>query len=193
MGLISIETQKHRLRQVLRKLRRAIPIDAREAAAEALADADIEVFLPPPGGVIAGYAPLSDEIDPGRLLSRLEACSFRIALPRMEGARLAFCRHRSGDALKRHAFGVLEPLPDAPILRPDLILVPLLGFDARGNRLGYGKGYYDRAAAEFPEAFRLGLAFAAQQVRRLPQNAQDRPLDAVLTERGLVVFSRAAM
>ena len=85
------------------------------------------------------------------------------------------------------AFGVLEPPPEAPIVRPRFVLLPCLAFDARGHRLGYGKGYYDRALEALrreAECVAVLLAFAAQEVERLPDEEHDAAADAVVTELG---------
>jgi 5-formyltetrahydrofolate cyclo-ligase len=73
-------------------------------------------------------------------------------------------------------------------MTPDFILVPLLAFDANGNRLGYGAGYYDRTFAALPNAFRLGCAFAAQEFGEIPVGPEDVMLHAVATEDGVKRF-----
>ena len=82
-------------------------------------------------------------------------------------------------------FGVASPRPDAPALHPDLVIVPVLGFDRRGGRIGQGGGTYDRTLANLRgrgPVFALGLAYAGQEVDEIPQEAHDQRLDAVLTE-----------
>ena len=94
--------------------------------------------------------------------------------------------------LPRDAAGVPAPGPDAPELTPDLVVVPLLAFDGAGARLGQGGGYYDRTLAALRAAgpvVALGLAYAGQEVARLPVEAHDQRLDAVLTEAGLRRFA----
>jgi 5-formyltetrahydrofolate cyclo-ligase len=91
-----------------------------------------------------------------------------------------------GTALQKSAFGVLEPPADAPVIEPDLILVPLLGFDRRGYRLGYGQGHYDRtlmALRARRPVTAVGLAWACQEVDRIPADAFDQPLDWVVTDK----------
>ena len=86
-------------------------------------------------------------------------------------------------------FGI--PEPTGPAAEPDVLLVPLLAFDARGNRLGYGGGYYDRTIAA-TGALAIGAAHAAQEVAAVPVGPDDRPLAGVLTETGLGFFQRRA-
>ncbi|RYY12360.1 MAG: 5-formyltetrahydrofolate cyclo-ligase, partial [Alphaproteobacteria bacterium] len=83
-------------------------------------------------------------------------------------------------------FGLSQPHPDSPALTPDIILAPLLAFDAKLDRLGQGAGYYDRAFATFPDARRIGVAWSVQQVDTLPTDAWDMPLHAIITENGWI-------
>src|SRR5690348_310693 len=90
-------------------------------------------------------------------------------------------------------FGTLAPSEFAPAVEPDLIIMPLLGFDARGTRLGYGGGYYDRTLERLSKRPRLiGLAFASQEIASIPRELHDVPLDAVVTEQGARSFAREA-
>ncbi|MFZ8396223.1 5-formyltetrahydrofolate cyclo-ligase, partial [Staphylococcus aureus] len=73
-----------------------------------------------------------------------------------------------------------------PEVKPDIILTPMLAFDAKLDRLGQGAGYYDRAFATFPDAWRIGVAWSVQQVESLPTEAWDMPLHAVITECGWI-------
>jgi 5-formyltetrahydrofolate cyclo-ligase len=81
-------------------------------------------------------------------------------------------------------FGTFRP--DGPIAVPDFVLVPLLAFDRRGYRVGYGAGYYDRTLAALPGRFRLGVAYAASELDEVPAGPYDEKLDAVATERGVI-------
>lgn len=99
-------------------------------------------------------------------------------------APLRFRAWAPGQPLLPDLAGSPAPLPEAAEVRPDLILCPLLAFDRLGGRLGQGGGYYDRTLAERPEALAIGLAYAAQQVERLPMDEHDKPLHGVLTEIG---------
>jgi len=98
-----------------------------------------------------------------------------------------------GTPLYEAGFGTLAPSELAPQAEPDVMLVPLLGFDKFGTRLGYGGGYYDRTLARMHKKPKLvGLAFAAQELDIIPREDHDVPLDMVVTEAGLRSFGAAA-
>ena len=161
-------------------------------AAAALRDRVLAAVDPAPGTVAAAYWPLGDEIDPRPLMTALHERGLRLALPaiRAAGAPLDFRAWQPGDALQAAGFGTREPLAAAPLLRPALLLVPLLAFDAAGYRLGYGGGFYDRSLALLRAAgdtLAVGLAYADQQVAAVPREATDQPLDLVVTERDVIV------
>ena len=139
----------------------------------------------------AGYYPIGSEFDPLPLLQTLRFAGVRTGLPRVVGKRpLEFRRWVPGELLVEGEYGTKEPGPDAPPFTPDLILVPLLAFDARGGRLGWGGGYYDRTLEANPGAIAVGLAFDEQEVESVPTEPHDRRLDAVLTPGGLRDFIR---
>jgi len=148
----------------------------------------------PPAAVVAGYSAFRDEADPKALMLALAGRGHALALPVMvgRGAALRFHRWCEGDAMRLHAYGVSEPLADAEVTVPDVVLVPLLAFDADGWRLGYGGGYYDRTLDALRRAgpvTAIGIAYAGQQIAAVPHNDHDQRLDAVLTEAGLWRFS----
>ncbi|MCY4231876.1 MAG: 5-formyltetrahydrofolate cyclo-ligase [Alphaproteobacteria bacterium] len=139
------------------------------------------------GRCIAGYWPVRREIDPRPLLLALGARGRLIALPVTgpRGAVLEFRLWRPGDMLTPGPFGLWEPT--GPPAEPDVLLVPLLAFDACGNRLGYGGGYYDRTIAA-TGALAIGAAYAAQKVEAVPVGPHDRPLAGIVTEHDLRYF-----
>jgi 5-formyltetrahydrofolate cyclo-ligase len=140
--------------------------------------------------VVGGYHALPDEADPALLLERLVELGCHIAFPRVAGRGLPLEFHRvpDGEVLAPGAFGIHEPMDIWPRVVPQLLLVPLLAFDAAGHRLGYGGGFYDRTIALL-KVPAIGIAFAGQQVAALPADDHDMVLDAVLTENGLTRFS----
>ncbi|MDA7982148.1 MAG: 5-formyltetrahydrofolate cyclo-ligase [Alphaproteobacteria bacterium] len=141
---------------------------------------------------VAGYWPMRDEIDPRLLLSLLHGRGHILALPVIEtrGAALSFRRWRPGDALVGGELGTSEPSDGAETARPQMVLTPLVAFDASGHRLGYGGGYYDRTLAALGDSggvVSVGLAWHAQMEESpLPRARHDRALDRILTERGCV-------
>jgi len=142
---------------------------------------------------VALYRPRGAEIDTGPLARALEALACDLALPCVEtlDAPLVFRRWQAGQALRPDLVGSAAPLPEAENVDPDLIVTPLLAFDAFGQRLGQGGGYYDRTFAARPGAARVGLAWAAQELDRLPAEAHDIPLHGVLTEVGYTAARKA--
>jgi 5-formyltetrahydrofolate cyclo-ligase len=149
-----------------------------------------------PHATVSGYWPMGDEADPRVLMSVLAARGHALALPRVEkkNAPLIFHRWREGEALVTHKFGMSEPHIDSEIVAPDVLLVPLLAFDADGYRLGYGGGFYDRTLKMLRakhEVRAVGISYAGQQVGGLPHEIHDQKLDAVLTEAGIRYFRQA--
>ena len=142
---------------------------------------------PQEGATVAGFWPMGREIDIRPLLCALHARGHALVLPVTggRGAALAFRTWQPGAALVRERFGTMRPMGEER--RPDFLLVPLLAFDRGGRRLGYGAGYYDRTLAGLPGAFKLGCAYAAQEVAHVPAGPHDIRLDAVATEKGVMV------
>ncbi len=143
---------------------------------------------PPPGAIIAGFWPMGAEIDIRPLLLALQGRGHTLALPitPKRGQPLSFRAWRFGAPLLPGPFGTSQPPPEAPAATPDFLLVPLLAFDARGHRLGYGGGYYDRTLAALPWAAALGVAFASQCLPLVPTDATDIPLPRIATEAGII-------
>jgi 5-formyltetrahydrofolate cyclo-ligase len=134
--------------------------------------------------VVAGYVAMGGEIDPLGALVEATARGVAVALPRIEdpAGPMRFLRWTPGEFLEAGPLGVRQPAADAAEIRPDLILTPLVAFDRALARLGQGAAFYDRAFAVLPEARRIGLAWAVQEVDGLPTEAWDIPLHAIATE-----------
>jgi len=145
----------------------------------------------PAGAIVSGFWPIRDEIDARPLLDRLRQKGHALCLPVMVGPNLIFRRLDRDTELVPAGFGCMEPGPQAEELRPDVLLMPLAGFDSRGNRIGYGRAFYDNAIAGLEKngpLLRIGLAFSIQEVDRVPVEAHDKPLNGILTERGYRAF-----
>lgn len=186
---------KDRLRTDARARRDALPAEVRAAWSARLAELGAAALRERAvaGNVVSAYWPMRSEADPRPLALALAAAGARLCLPAFVGKVMEFRRWEQGDELVPAGFSTFEPRRDAAVLAPSLVLAPLLAFDRRGGRLGWGKGYYDRALNDLDAAaarcggtrpFVVGIGFACQQVAEMPMEAHDRLLDAVVTEQG---------
>jgi len=184
-GSSSLDDIKRAMRAERLAARAGDPVSAGEALT-ALVLRDIP---PPDGAVVSGFWPLDGEIDIRPLLHALHARGHTIVLPvtPRRGLPLTFRAWHPGDVLLPERFGTMRPTGEER--RPDFLLVPLLAFDRRGGRLGYGAGYYDRTLSLLSPRFTLGCAFAAQDVPEVPMGPTDVRLDAVATEQEIIPCS----
>lgn len=188
-----ILAEKKEIRARCLALRAKINKHKAAAAAEALID-PLLAYIPDYVGVIAGYWPMKSEMDVMPALKRLAARGYILCLPVIAetGAPLVFRHWKLGDAMTRGKRGVRVPRAAQPEIVPDLIIAPLVAFDGEGNRLGLGAGFYDRTIRALRDPRRnflvIGAAYAIQQVERVPADAHDEKLDAVVTENGVTVF-----
>ncbi|HTJ56214.1 MAG TPA: 5-formyltetrahydrofolate cyclo-ligase [Devosiaceae bacterium] len=190
----TVEEAKARLRVRARTQRAEISAIVRADAAQAAADAFIEGITLVPSDIVAFYWPIHEEIDCKPLLARLMDKLQPICLPvvRAEDEPLEMRLWERGEPLHPSGLGTLAPSEQAPRVYPDVVLLPLLGFDATGTRLGYGGGYYDRTLAMLEKRPRIiGYAYSAQEMPAIPRQAHDLPLDAVVTEKGIRRFAPA--
>lgn len=188
------------IRETLRARRRALPLNEQQRTALALQQHFSGHALFRHSRHIAFYLPMHGEADPGLLLQEALQHGIHCYLPRLHQQSLQFFRYREGDALQANRFGIAEPVADpGSSIAPqalDLVLMPLVAFDDAGTRLGMGGGYYDRSfafrreAGSLPKPSLIGVAYAFQETARLKRAAWDVPLDGVLTEQGLRLFSR---
>jgi len=140
--------------------------------------------------VISGYRPIRTEIDPTQLMKALYDAGHRLCVPVIQGRGLAlkFREWRPGAEMVEGEFGAFVPAT-GDWLDPHLLITPLVAFDAAGWRLGYGGGFYDRSLQELRARRRtlaVGFAYNAQQVDAVPRDASDQPLDAIVTEQGVL-------
>ncbi|MCR9136293.1 MAG: 5-formyltetrahydrofolate cyclo-ligase [Alphaproteobacteria bacterium] len=150
------------------------------------------------GEIVSGFFPIRSEVDIRPLMSSLQKKGARLCLPVvMDRTRLEFRELVRGDDLVETGFGTVGPGPQATVLEPQLMLVPLAAFDSTGHRIGYGAGYYDRAIARLREAGHLprliGVAFDVQEVENVPHDSHDIAMPAVLTESGLRQMTRTTV
>jgi 5-formyltetrahydrofolate cyclo-ligase len=186
---------KKGLRASCTTARDAIPAADRERAAERIAETGIGFATPPPGAMVSAYSPMGAEMSPASLHARLARDGYCTCLPVVTplGYPLIFRAWRPGDELVAGVWGIQEPADAAPVVEPDVVLAPLLAFDRRGGRLGYGGGYYDRTIARLRRmkpVIVIGLAFRSQELGQVPCDAHDELLDWVLTENGPIKVER---
>ena len=141
------------------------------------------------GGVASGYCAMGSEMDPMPLLRRLAGDGFQLALPVVERrcAPLVFRAWSVAGPTIAAGFGTREPPPHHSLVSPDLLIVPLLAFDATGARLGYGGGFYDRTIAQARQTRRVltvGVAYDEQELAAVPCDDRDQRLDWIVTPSG---------
>lgn len=189
-----IDEAKHRLAEKMRPLRREAHRRAGRTAAEDVwrqfQDARRQGLAIDDDDVVSGYWPIRDELDIRRVLTGLADQGIRCALPVLDGRDkpLRFRHWQPGLELVQQSFGLSEPPEAARLLTPRILLVPLLAVDARGNRLGYGGGYYDRTLIHLRQSVPIvavGIAFEVQRVADVPYDGRDAALDWVVTEKGV--------
>ncbi len=189
----SAASAKTVLRLQLRGSRRALAAKTPDAPEQAAGLIPIDLLKRP--AIVAGYRSIGGEFDPWPVMQAFAKAGAGLALPVAtdKASPLVFRAWSAGEPLAPDAFGIPSPTPDAPAVEPDLILAPLLAFDRRGSRMGQGGGHYDRtleALRARRRVFVLGLAYAGQELARIPTEPHDQRLDAILTEKGYIEASK---
>lgn len=185
-----VAIKKSDLRREAMARRDALPPEARQAAAEAIAARKFPLAIAP-GTIVSGFMPLKSEINPLPLMRKLAAQGARPALPVVAGREKPLIMREwvFGEPLVAGVWGIREPKPEAAELEPDILLVPLIAFDRAGHRIGYGAGYYDLTIVQLrarKAIIAVGLAFAVQEIAAVPATPRDALLDLVLTEREVI-------
>lgn len=186
----SIADAKAALRREALARRDSLPPDMRAAAARTIAERPFPCAVAA-GAIVSGFMPLKSEINPMPLMRRLADAGAQLALPAVagRGKPLTMRAFAFGEPLVAGVWGIREPGPDAREVFPDIVIVPLLAFDRAGRRLGYGAGYYDMTITGLrarKPVIAVGIAFAAQEILRVPTTARDAALDLVLTEHEVI-------
>lgn len=191
-GSFNIKLEKDSIRKSVAKLRLALS-DA-EVSNKSLQISDnlsaLEEFKLSKS--IALYSPTFNEVRTDSIFISAIEEEKEVYFPRVNGSSLEFYQVQDLDNLKPGKFGVLEPdegLYKANIEDIDLFILPGLGFDRSGNRVGYGKGYYDRALANISEDKKIGLCYSFQMLDSVPADENDKRVGVVITEKN-IIFSR---
>lgn len=178
-----VVSQKKILRLVMKEKRRTLFKNHPEAG-DAVCSHFFNFFTPSPALKVGSYWPMGSELDVRPLLFQLLEKGIECGLPCVTEQGLVFRRWTEATVLIKGSFSVYEPPASAPLMLPDLVLVPLLAFDKRGHRLGYGQGHFDNYLHRYPTKT-IGVGFSEQEVEQVPTQAQDFALDFILTERGI--------
>lgn len=185
----SLIEDKDKLRHSASQRRRELAAaQAPAVAGAAAADQFFSQFSLPASDIVSAYWPMGDELDPRPLIRRLHDAGHVIGLPVVvaKGAPLMFRQWTPDTRFVPGGFKTEVPEPGAAEVVPNVLLVPLLAFDAAGYRLGYGGGFYDRTLAKLRALSRIsaiGFAYEGQAVPAVPHADYDQPLDAIVTER----------
>ncbi|MCB4801912.1 5-formyltetrahydrofolate cyclo-ligase [Methylobacterium brachiatum] len=184
---------KARLRGAALAARDALEPAARHAASAGIVQALLALPELAEARLVGAFWPIRSEVDPRPAAEGLLARGQRVALPHVTPEGLIFREWRAGDTLVAGRFGLSEPDPSLPPVEPDALIVPLAAFDGTGQRIGYGRGYYDGAIARLSRTrpvLTVGVGFSVQRVDRVPAEPHDRPLQFVITEAGVIRFDR---
>ncbi|WP_426690230.1 5-formyltetrahydrofolate cyclo-ligase [Rhodanobacter ginsengiterrae] len=193
---MDVNAQRRDLRKQLAERRRALAPAERIAAAQGLRRSLEQLPEYFTDARVAGYWASHGELPLNLAIPPLATRGQQFLLPVIGADRqLRFAPWHVGDEVQPNRYGIPEPINPGELLEPfqiDLVLVPLLGFDRRGNRLGHGGGYYDRSFAFLNEQVRptepllVGIAYAFQELPEVEEEDWDVPLDFIATERELI-------
>jgi 5-formyltetrahydrofolate cyclo-ligase len=141
--------------------------------------------------IVSAFYPYQSEIDTGPLLGRLAGEGWTTCLPIVlgDGLPLEFRRWAPGAPTIKGVWGIPRPPEDAELVTPEVLIIPLLSFDRKGFRLGYGGGFYDRTLEKlrtWKNIIAIGVGYAAQEVDHVPVGQHDQPLNYIMTEREII-------
>jgi 5-formyltetrahydrofolate cyclo-ligase len=193
---VDATARRRELRQNLAERRRALAPAERIAAAQGLRRSLEQLPEYLTDTRVAGYWATQGELPLNLVIPPLASRGQQFLLPVIGNEQhLRFAAWQNGEAVQPNRYGIPEPVDPRELFEPfqlDLVLVPLLGFDRRGHRLGYGGGYYDRSFAFLNQQVRpnepllVGIAYAFQELPQIEDAAWDVPLDFIATERELI-------
>jgi 5-formyltetrahydrofolate cyclo-ligase len=183
-------TTKSALRTMFLERRMQIPADLRAISAAEAFDLFFQAVSLPQGAIVAGYWPMRGELDDMPILHEVLKRGHLCALPHVAAKEmpLVFRAWNEGMPMVISPVGISEPAPEAPLLVPDILLVPLAAFDTKRHRLGYGAGYYDRTIAglkELKPLLAVGLGYEGQRCDALPAEEHDIQMDMIVTDRNI--------
>lgn len=184
---LSLYEQRNQLRKEMRAKRQALTLNEQRFAAQNIIPKSLELIEHHSAQHLAFYLPFNGEISPLPLIEKLRLIGKKIYLPVLHPFsphQLLFLRFDDKADLSSNRFGILEPKLDVrkvlPISELEMIFVPLVACDTQGNRLGMGGGFYDRTLSQAKHLISVGLAHQCQQLKYLPLESWDEPLDYIV-------------
>jgi 5-formyltetrahydrofolate cyclo-ligase len=183
----ALDAEKKAARVSAASAREAAHDKAKDSASAALAARGLPVARSAQNNVISAFHSFGTEISTFELFDRLVAEGWTTALPVVvaKNAPLLFRQWAPGEALVLGRWDIQIPPETAPEVQPDVLLVPMLAFDRKGYRMGYGGGFYDRTLAKLralKKVTAIGVAYAGQEIDMVPRDEHDQPLDWIMTE-----------
>ncbi len=174
---------KNSIRKSLLLKRRQIPEEKRIQASEKICEYLIHNPMIQKTAILYLYIAKEPELSLMPLLHWSLEQGKCIGVPKVHGETMDFYQLTTLEQLSQGAFGILEPNDDCPLLqaKESICLVPGVGFDKSGNRMGYGKGYYDKYFSQYPDLIRLGVSYEEQVVEQIPADAYDKKMHMVMT------------
>jgi 5-formyltetrahydrofolate cyclo-ligase len=185
---------KAALRRAVLSLRRKIH-KSRASSSEQTLKARLYAELGGAGKIIAGYWPIGDEINCRPAIEKFASEGLQVVLPVVagQGQVLIFRVWNPGEDLETGPFGTSHPGNGSAVRTPDVMLLPLVAFDNKGQRLGYGAGYYDRTIAALRASGKIlavGVGYDEQEIEHIPADDHDQVMDAVITDRRTIWFDQ---
>jgi len=180
--------EKEKIRRRILKLRDALSTKEREEKSRQIKGELFALFDFKAAKTIFFYAAKGNEVETKGMIEESLSSGKKVGLPIVKGKEIFFSQIFNYGKLLPSTFGILEPEEEHPISldRVDLIIVPGIVFDRQGNRIGFGRGFYDRFLKKVPRVFKIGLAFEIQIVEKIPQASNDIPVDKIITERRII-------
>ena len=187
-----LHAEKKQMREAILAVRDAMPPASRSAASLAIIEKVCELSAYQDARTVLAYSGFGSEIDTGTLIERIIADGKIAVLPRVDRATQALILHsvKSLGELVASKWGIREPPAEAPAISAsgiEFILMPGVAFDRSGNRLGYGRGYYDKWLLNIdPALARVAGAFSCQIVAKVPVGQHDQKIDTIITENEII-------
>ena len=182
--------EKEKIRRRILKLRDGLSSEEREEKSKQIRGKLFALFEFKTAKTILFYAAKGNEVETKKIIEESLSSGKKVGLPIVKGEEIFFSQVFNYGKLLPSTFGILEPEEEDPISldRVDLIIVPGIVFDSQGNRIGFGRGFYDRFLKKVPDTFKIGLAFEIQIVETIPKISSDIPVDKIITEKRVIDY-----